>query len=138
MISSKGRYAVRVMLDLAMQEKGATISLTDIAKRQLISKKYLEAIMRNLVAAHLVEGTRGKNGGYTLVREPANYTIAEILEASEGPLAPVACLQPGAPTCNMAGKCMTLPLWKRYDAMIAAFFTENTLQSVLDESNALV
>ena len=134
MITTKGRYAVRVMLDLAQQQPGTYVPLIGIAERQRISKKYLEAIMRSLVACNLVEGTRGKNGGYRLVKAPADYTIAEILEAAEGPLAPVACLRPDAQACDYAPQCKSLPLWKRYDAMIEDFFRANTLQSVLEES----
>ena len=134
MITTKGRYAVRVMLDLAQHEGESPVSLNEIAERQFISKKYLEAIMRNLVSAKLVEASRGKYGGYRLVRSPSDYPIGEILEAAEGPLAPVACLKPDAELCPIKDQCKSLPLWKRYDDLIADFFNSNTLQSVLEES----
>ena len=132
MISTRGRYAVRVMLDLAQQEPGLFVSLNDVAKRQSISKKYLEAIVHSLAEAQLVEGARGKNGGYRLTREPADYPIVEILEAAEGSLSPVACLKSDADPCELAEGCLTLPLWQRYYEIIREFFAKNTLQDVLD------
>ena len=122
MISTKGRYALRVMIDLAQQENGGWIPLKDIAARQEISKKYLEIIVRELVAAGLVRGISGKGGGYRLCRASEEISVGEILEATEGSLAAVACLSCGAEPCPRAGGCRTLPLWTEYDRMTHDFF----------------
>ena len=99
MISTRGRYALRVMVDLAEHEKGQYIPLKDIAARQELSKKYLEIIVKDLVRSHLIIGTSGKGGGYKLSRPPEDYTVGEIIELMEGTLAPVACLADGNPEC---------------------------------------
>ena len=113
MISTRGRYAVRVMIDLAENDTGAYIPLKDIAERQEISKKYLEIIVKDMVAGGLLVGASGKGGGYKLCRKPEEYTVGEILELSEGPLAPVACLATGAVNCPRAAACQTLPsVWQ--------------------------
>lgn len=131
MISTKGRYALRVMIDLAQQEKGAFIPLKDIAERQEISKKYLEIIAKDLVKARLIKGSSGKGGGYTLCREPQEYSVGEILEVTEGTLATVACLAPGAETCPRAKMCKTLPLWQELDGIVHDFFYSKTLKDLL-------
>ena len=134
MISTKGRYAVRIMIDLGQHhEMGVPVPLEDVARRQNISKKYLEAIVRELVRAKLVIGLRGKGGGYLLTRAPAEYPIGEILECTEGPLAPVACLAPGAELCDRAKTCKSLSLWQRYDALTHDFFYKVSLKEVIDE-----
>ena len=132
MISTKGRYALRVMIDLAEHDNGEYIPLKEIAARQDISKKYLEIIVKDLVHAKLVTGASGKGGGYRLCRAPNDYPVGEILEATEGPLATVACLAPDADPCPRAGVCRTLPLWTDLDKMIHDYFYGKTLQDVAE------
>ncbi len=122
MISTKGRYALRVMLDLAEHDGEGYIPLKEIAERQGISKKYLEIIVRDLVDGKLIVGVSGKGGGYRLCRAPGDYPIGEILERMEGSLATVACLSDGAAPCPMAADCPTLPLWAEYDRLTHDFF----------------
>ena len=131
MISTKGRYALRVMLDLAEHADGGATPLKAIAERQEISKKYLEIIVRDLVKAGLIRGSSGKGGGYTLCRKPEEYPIGEILERMEGPLATVACLHDGAVSCPRADRCRTLPIWAEYDRMTHDFFYGKTLSDVI-------
>lgn len=131
MISTKGRYALRVMLDLAGQNPDTWITLDEIADRQGISKKYLELIMKLLVRRRLVKGLRGKGGGYRLTRFPAEYSVGEILEAAEGPVAVVACLQEGAPPCERKETCATLPVWKRFEQLTHDFFYGISLKDLI-------
>lgn len=133
MISTKGRYALRVMTDLARQETENFIPLEDIARRQGISKKYLEIVLKTLVQNRLLKGHRGKGGGYRLTRRPAEYSVGEILELSEGTLAVVACLQEGAQPCERREKCSTLPMWERFDRMVHDFFYGITLEDLVRE-----
>lgn len=131
MVSTKGRYALRVMLDLALnggQEK--YVSLADIAARQEISLKYLEAIVSALSKADFLESHRGKSGGYRLTRPTGSYTVGEILMAAEGSLAPVSCLE-GEP-CKRAGRCLTFPVWKELDKRIDEYLESVTLSDVLN------
>ncbi len=130
MISTRGRYAVRVMIDLAENGSGPYIPLRDIAERQGISKKYLEIIVRDLVAGKLIEGTSGKGGGYRLVRRPEEYTVEEILELTEGPLCPVACLAGPENVCPRKDYCRTLPMWTEYDRMSRDFFSGRKLSDL--------
>lgn len=122
MISTKGRYALRVMIDLAEHDGEGNIPLRDVADRQGISKKYLEIIVRELVNGKLVSGVSGKGGGYRLCRKPEEYTVGEILELMEGPLATVACLASGAEPCPRAPECQTLDLWAGYDRLTHEYF----------------
>lgn len=131
MISTKGRYALRVMIDLAEQDTEANIPLKDIAERQEISKKYLEIIVKELVHGGLIRGESGKGGGYHLCRKPEEYTVSEILDLMEGTLAPVACLECGAAPCKRASFCKTLPMWKDYQQMIRNFFGSKKLSDLL-------
>ena len=131
MISTRGRYAVRVMIDLAEHDSGAYIPLKDIAERQGISKKYLEIIVREMVSGGLLTGASGKGGGYKLCRKPEDYTVGEILELTEGPLAPVACLAAGAAACPRAAACQTLPLWTEYDQLTHDFFYGKRLSDLI-------
>ncbi len=133
MISTKGRYALRVMIDIAEHQAGAHIPLKDIAERQEISQKYLEAIMRDLVRGGFLSGISGKGGGYHLTREPEAYSVGEILEWMEGTLAPVACLAPEADPCPRASFCQTLPLWTEYNTMIRQFFYGKTLADLMGQ-----
>ena len=131
MISTKGRYALRVMIDLAQHDGEGNIPLKDIADRQDISKKYLEIIVKELVKGGLISGVSGKGGGYRLCRKPDEYTAGEILELMEGTLAPVACLEKGAAACPRADQCRTLPMWKEYDTMMHDFFFRKKLSDLL-------
>lgn len=131
MISTKGRYAIRVMIDLAEHNDDSYIPLKDIAARQDISKKYLEIIVKDMVSGKLLIGASGKGGGYKLVRKPEEYSIGEILELVEGSLATVACLADGAAPCPRAEKCKTLPLWKEYDKLTRDFFYSKRLSDLL-------
>lgn len=127
MISTRGRYALRVMIDLAEHRSGRYIPMKEVAARQEISLKYIERIMPLLTKAGLVEGQHGKGGGYMLRREPESYTAGEILRAAEGDLAPVACLGCGAQPCPRAAMCRTLPMWEQYYKLTNDFFDSVTL-----------
>lgn len=117
--STKGRYALRVMADMAEYCKdGEFISLKDIAAREEISEKYLEAIMKLLVENKLVLGHRGKGGGYRLVKKPEEYSVGEIIRAAEGDIAPVACLSQGAQKCDRYDVCRTVSMWEKLDTII--------------------
>lgn len=133
MISTKGRYALRVMMDLARQEPGALVPLDQIARRQEISKKYLELILKSLVQQGLLKGQRGKGGGYQLTRKPEEYPIGEILELTEGTLAIVSCLQEGSTPCARREVCDTYPMWSRFDKMVHDFFYGMTLADLMAE-----
>ena len=130
-ITSKGRYALRVMLDLAQHREEGYISLKTIAERQGYSMKYLEMIVGSLKRADLVASTRGKEGGYRLVRDPEDYTIGEILRCIEDNLAPVACIKAGDICCEHAGECMTVPMWKELDDITNAYLDGVSLQDLL-------
>ena len=131
MISTRGRYALRVMVDLAEVGHGGFVPLNEIAQRQEISTKYLESVLKTLVRAGLLEGHRGKGGGYRLTRPPEDYAVSEILELAEGTLAPVACLAPDAAYCPRRGACRTLPLWQRFDQLVRDFFDGVTLNDLI-------
>ena len=131
-ISTKGRYALRMLLDMAQHQQEGYVTLKDIAQRQGISKKYLEQIALILGQAGILHGVRGHQGGYRLVGKPAEYTVLEILQAMEGSLAPVACLDQGDNLCSRRGECLTLPLWEGLDAVISNYLSGITLQDVLD------
>ena len=131
MISTKGRYALRVMLDLAEQPQGTYVPLKDIAERQEISKKYLESIVRELVKGKLIKGSSGKGGGYILCRRPEEYTVGEIVERLEGTLAPIACLATDAAPCPRADRCRTLPFWRAFDTMVRDFLYSKKLTDLL-------
>ncbi len=127
MISTRGRYALRVMIDLAEHENGSYIPLKDIAERQEISKKYLEIIAKDMVAGGLLTGISGKGGGYRLCRKPEAYTVGEILELMEGSLSAVACLVDKSYDCPRKSFCPTLPMWQEYDEMVHHFFYQKRL-----------
>ena len=128
MISTKGRYALRLLLDVAENQREGYIRLRDVAKRQGISEKYLEIIVRTLVQEDYLTGVRGKGGGYRLSRDPEAYNIRQVLEAAEGPLAPVACLEEGCPRMDV---CPTLPLWQGLDRVIGEYLEGFTLADIL-------
>ena len=131
MISTRGRYAIRVMLDLAEHDNGNYIPLKDIAARQGISKKYLEIIVKDMVQGGLLVGASGKGGGYKLVRKPEDYAVGEIIELMEGSLATVASLAEGAAPCPRSSSCETLPLWTEYDKLTHDFFYGKRLSDLL-------
>lgn len=132
MISTKGRYGLRVMLDLAEHNEEGPVPLKDVAERQGVSKKYLEILVRELVRGGLISGVGGKGGGYRLCRAPEDYSLGEILERMEGPLSSVACLAPGAAPCPRAGACRTLPLWEEYDRLTRDFFYSKRLSDIME------
>lgn len=127
MISTKGRYALRVMIDLVEHDSGEFITLKEIAGREEISEKYLESILVILSKAGYLEGLRGKGGGYRLTREPASYTVGSILKLTEGSLAPVSCMEEEAKACPRAKRCKTLPVWKKLDSLIEDYLESITL-----------
>ena len=131
MISTKGRYALRVMIDLAENEKGQPVPLKDIAERQDISKKYLEIIVKDMVDGKLVRGASGKGGGYVLLRRPEEYSVGEIVELMEGTLAPVACLQQDAEECPRHEGCITLPLWAELNQLVHDFLYHKKLTDLI-------
>ena len=126
-VSTKGRYALRVMIDLAEHQAERYVPLKEVAARQDISEKYLENILKVLVQNGFLEGLRGKGGGYRLTRSPDQYTVAEILLLTEGSLAPVSCLTPGAPACERMANCRTYSMWKGLNDLIADYFGKITL-----------
>lgn len=131
LISSKGRYALRVMLDLAENSKGQYIPLKDITVRQNISQKYLESIMVMLSKSGFVEAMHGKGGGYRLSKEPKDYKIGDILRLTEGTLAPVMCLEENAKICERAGECQTLPLWAGLNKVISEYLDAISLEDII-------
>lgn len=131
MVSTKGRYALRVMLDLCQHQKEGYISLKTIGERQDISVKYLEMIVSILSKSGLVRSMRGKEGGYCLARRPAEYNVGEILTLTEGSLAPVACVECGGDVCQRAEICLTLPLWRRLDGLIDGYLKSVSLEDLL-------
>lgn len=132
MISSKGRYALRVMIDLAQHDHGELISLKDIAIRQDISIKYLEMIVSNLNKGGMLISGRGKKGGYRLKKRPEEYSIGSILKLTEKTLAPVNCPEIEQECCERADECVTLPLWKKLDGIISDYLDSVTLKDVLE------
>ena len=131
MISSKGRYALRVMIDLARRNSDGYVPLKDIAERQKISKKYLEIIAKELVNAKLLKGVSGKGGGYRLSRKPEEYSVGEILDVTENSMAVVACLENGAEECPRAAECDTLPMWSELNQLIHNFLLGKKLSDLL-------
>lgn len=132
MISTKGRYAIRFMIDLAEQAADTPVPLDETAARQDISKKYLELIVKILVKGKFVKGTSGKGGGYRLLRKPEEYTIGEILELTEGTLTSVACLEADADQCPRKSICKTLPMWRKFDNMVHDYFFNITLADLVN------
>ena len=133
MISTKGRYALRVMIDLAQNGDENFVSLKDVAERQNISMKYLEMIVSMLNKGNMVRSQRGKTGGYKLAKTPSEYTVGEILKLTEGTLAPVMCLEEGAEACERAKDCVTLPLWKELNHIIDKYRDRVTLDDVINK-----
>ncbi len=136
MISTRGRYALRVMVDLAEHRGSGYITMKEIAERQELSIKYMERIMPSLTEGGLVEGAHGKGGGYRLVRDPDEYTVLEILSLTEGDLAPVACLEKGAKECQRASECRTLPVWEGYYRLTREYFGGIKLSGLMRENGS--
>ena len=131
MVSTKGRYALRVMIDLAEHNSGEYIVLMDIAKRQDISEKYLEGILATLSRGNFVSALRGRGGGYKLARTAESYTVGSILKLMEGSLAPVACLENEGHGCERAAECRTLPLWTKLNGLIDDYLESVTLADLV-------
>ncbi len=134
-ISTKGRYALRMLLDTAENQRNGYVALKDIAQRQNISKKYLEQIALQLSQAGVLRAVRGHQGGYMLVKSPSEYTVGDILRITEGSLAPVACLDQQPNSCERCGFCPTLPVWQGLNQMIAEYVDGITLQDILDRQS---
>ena len=133
-VSTKGRYALRVMLCLAQRSEGEFVPLKEISEQEGISQKYLESIMTVLSKAGFVDAVHGKGGGYRLNRRPADYTVGSILKLTEGSLAPVSCTAQGAAACSRTTCCRTLPMWETLERMINDFFAGITLEDLLRDS----
>ncbi len=131
MITTRGRYALRVMIDLAEHRSAGYVPMKEIAARQEISLKYVERIVPSLTKAKLLEGVHGKGGGYKLTKAPSDYTVGEILRATEGDLAPVSCLTHSAQPCPRACECKTLGMWKKYNDLTNEFFDSISLADLL-------
>lgn len=131
-VSTRGRYALRVMVDLAEHRCSGYIPLKEIADRQDISEKYLEAILKTLVKERLLIGLRGKGGGYKLSKPPEQYTVWSIISLTEGNLVPVSCLESGAAQCPRMSQCRTLPMWKEFSQVIQRFFEKYTIADLMD------
>lgn len=127
MISTKGRYALRFLVDLAEHQGDGFVPLKEVSMRQEISEKYLEIVVKELVKGGLLAAMRGKGGGYRLNRAPEEYSVKSILQLMEGPLVPVVCLEPGQVACPRSNGCRTLPLWQGLDKVISDYLAQFTL-----------
>ena len=132
-VSTKGRYALRVMVNFAQQDRDAYIPLKEIAEKEGISQKYLESIMTVLSKAGFVDAVHGKGGGYRLNRSPEAYTVGSILKLTEGSLSAVSCTAQGAAACSRSECCNALPMWEKLDRMIDEFFEGITIADLLKE-----
>lgn len=130
-ISTRGRYALRVMVDLALHHSGEFIPLKDVAERQEIPVKYLEQIIVFLGKANFLKSSRGNGGGYKLARSPKAYSVGDILRAAEGSLAIVACLEDSPNECPRCGACVTLPFWQGLNRVIAEYVDATTLEDLI-------
>ncbi|MCR5612710.1 Rrf2 family transcriptional regulator [Treponema sp.] len=133
-VSTRGRYALRVMIDLAENHDKDRIPLKEVAERQNISQKYIEAIMTLLSKNGFVDAVHGKGGGYKLNKAPDQYKVGDILRLTEGTLAPVACLEKGAPPCDRKNECKTLPMWTKLDQLIEGYLDSLTLTDLIKQS----
>lgn len=130
-VTSKGRYALHIMIDLAQHRNDGFISLKTISDRTQLSMKYLEMIVGNLKKAELVQSTRGKEGGYKLVKAPSEYSVGEILNCIEDNLAPVSCIKKGEIQCDHSGGCLTVPMWKELDDITNTYLDTVSLEDLL-------
>lgn len=135
-VSTRGRYALRTMVDLARHGGEGLVTLKDVAERQDLSQKYLEQIVTQLSKAGLVKGVRGPQGGYRLAREPKDYSVAEILQQVEGSLAPVECLESEVNTCEQCASCATVDMWAGLYKVMTDYLENVTLQDIVDKANA--
>ena len=131
MVSTRGRYALRVMVDLAENAREGYIPMREVAARQDISLRYLERILPLLVSENLVEGVHGKGGGYRLARDPAECTVGEVLRITEGDIAPVACLECSAKACDRTRECRTLPMWSELNGRIRDYVDHVTIADLM-------
>ncbi len=136
MVSTRGRYALRVLVDLAEHQGDGYITLKEIAGRQEISEKYLETIVKDLVKFRVLEGVRGKGGGYRLDKKPEEINVLEILRVMEGTLAPVACLAQDSKPCSRSADCRTLPLWQGLDQVVSDYLQKFTIQDLVRQTEA--
>lgn len=137
LISTRGRYALRVMIDLAEHQSGGYIPMKDVAQRQGISLKYLERILPVLAENRFIEGVHGKGGGYKLTRAPEEYRVGDILRLTEGDLAPVACLECGAKPCERKEECRTISMWTGFNRVINEYFDGVTIADLMREQPLL-
>lgn len=135
LVSTKGRYALRVMIELACHKKGEFVPLKTIAADQKISEKYLESIIVVLSKSGVIDGMRGKGGGYRLNRDPKDYSVGEILRLTEGTIAPVACLDCKPNKCENSASCRTLPMWEKLDTIICNYLDNVSIADLADPSN---
>ena len=133
MISTRGRYALRILVDLAEARAESFVTLREIAERQEISEKYLESIVKLLVRADILEGLRGKGGGYRLGRLPEEINVLDVLRLTEGSLAPVSCLEEGSRGCSRAAQCRTLPLWRGLNEVVTQYLGGFTIRDLMGE-----
>ena len=136
LISTRGRYALRVLTDMAENQGDAYLPLKEIAARQEISEKYLESIVNDLVRSGILTGLRGKGGGYRLGLPPDRIGVYEVLEIMEGTLAPVACLEKGHPLCSRMPTCRTLPMWQGLDAVIREYLGRYSIADLMHREDA--
>ncbi len=132
-VTTRGRYALRVLIDLAEHQGGRYIPMKDVAKRQELSLKYLERILPVLTKNRYIEGVHGKGGGYKLIRRPEDCRVGDIFRLTERDLAPVACLERGAAPCERVEKCRTIAMWNKLDRMINEFFDAVTIADLMAE-----
>ena len=133
MISTKGRYALRVLVDMAEHQSEGYVPLKEIAERQEISEKYLESIVKTLVQGGILTGLRGKGGGYRLNVSPEQCTVGRVLRLTEGSLAPVACLDPNSPICVRSAECRTLPMWQGLDRVVREYLDRFTIADLVQD-----
>ena len=138
MISTKGRYALRLMIDIAAYSNGSVVSLKDISSRQGISIKYLEQVVSLLTRSQLLISVRGNNGGYRLVKDPKEYSVGEILTAAEGTLAPVSCLQTEVNTCPRALGCSTIDFWQGFYKVVNDYVGGVTLEDLATKEREII
>ena len=134
-ISTKGRYAIRLMIDIAEHDRSGNVSMKDVAKRQNISLKYLEQIVNMLGKAGYLKSRRGSQGGYQMTKEPEEYTVADILRVTEGDFAPVACLEGGENTCPNRTRCSTIKMWTGLYKVVDEYLSGITIADLLQEKN---
>ncbi len=134
MISTRGRYALRILVDLAENQNEGYITLKEAADRQEISEKYLESIVKDLVKGQFIEGVRGKGGGYRLSRPAEEINVLDVLQSADGTIAPVACLEEGSAPCSRrAAVCKTLPLWKGLDRVVSEYLSGFTVRDLAED-----